>query len=117
MQNLSLAWVTRFTAGFGPTGNIPAPAGRGAPAPYPVIVGGLGTGDFNAGGSPRLGGGILMVNGILYMSAPTMPGPSTRVMARSFGNITGKRAAARTPETAAWACGTTTYTWKFTTTI
>jgi alcohol dehydrogenase (cytochrome c) len=68
--NLSLAWVTRFTAGFGPTGNIPAPAGRGAAAPYPVIVGGLGTGEFNAGGSPRLGGGILMVNGILYMSSP-----------------------------------------------
>src|SRR5690242_18604624 len=70
VRNLSLAWVTRFTAGTGPTGNIPAPAGRGAPAPYPVIVGGLGTGEFNTGGSPRLGGGILMVNGILYMSAP-----------------------------------------------
>ncbi len=51
-------------------GNIPASTGRGSAGPYPVNIGGLGSGDFNNGGNPRLGGGILMVNGILYMSAP-----------------------------------------------
>ena len=35
VRNLSLAWVTRFIAGSGPTGSIPAPTGRGAPVPYP----------------------------------------------------------------------------------
>lgn len=70
VRNLSLAWVTRFFAGSGPDGNIPLPFGRGATPAYPVIVGGLGTGNLNAGGSQRIGGGILMVNGVLYMSAP-----------------------------------------------
>src|SRR3954465_9592759 len=70
VKGLSLAWVTRFTAGSGPNGNIVAGGGRGAPAPYPVNVGGLGAGDLNAGGNPRLGGGILVVDGVLYMSAP-----------------------------------------------
>jgi alcohol dehydrogenase (cytochrome c) len=70
VKDLSLAWVTRFIGGSGPNGNIPAGGGRGGPAPHPVNVGGLGTGDLNTGGNPRLGGGILMVDGVLYMSAP-----------------------------------------------
>src|SRR5437763_10457736 len=70
VKNLSLAWVSRFIAGSGPDGNIPSPVGRDATGAYPVIVGGLGAGDLNAGGSQRIGGGILMVNGILYMSSP-----------------------------------------------
>jgi alcohol dehydrogenase (cytochrome c) len=70
VKNLSLAWVTRFTAGSGPKGNIPAAGGRGSAGPYPINIGGLGSGELNNGGNPHLGGGILMVNGILYMSAP-----------------------------------------------
>src|SRR4051812_28945136 len=61
VKNLSLAWVTRFTAGSGPKGNIPAAGGRGSAGPYPVNIGGLGTGELNNGGNPHLGGGILMV--------------------------------------------------------
>jgi alcohol dehydrogenase (cytochrome c) len=76
VKNLSLAWVTRFTAGCGPNGTGGAPAGggfggRGGGQPAaPVIVGGLGTGDLNTCGGARLGGGILMVDGVLYLSAP-----------------------------------------------
>ncbi len=71
VKNLSLAWVTRFAAGSGPNGNGQGGGGgRGGGAGAPIIVGGLGKGDLNAGGAPRLGGGILMVDGILYMSSP-----------------------------------------------
>src|ERR1700722_18704126 len=72
VKHLSLAWVTRFTAGSGPTGAAQGGAGGGGfggrgggGAPAPIIVGGLGKGDLNGGGPPRLGGGILMVDGIL----------------------------------------------------
>src|SRR5215472_1652888 len=76
VKNLSLAWVTRFVAGSGPTGAAPAGGGGfgggrgGGGVPVPTIVGGFGNGDLNTGGAPRLGGGILMVDGILYLSAP-----------------------------------------------
>jgi alcohol dehydrogenase (cytochrome c) len=76
VKSLSLAWVTRFTAGTGSGGTAPGGGGggfggRGGGAPAaPIIVGGFGKGDLNAGGAPRMGGGILMVDGILYMSAP-----------------------------------------------
>src|SRR3954447_10583804 len=70
VKGLSLAWVTRLTAGSGPDGNIPLPTGRGGAGAYPIVIGGLGTGELNAGGSPRFGGGILMVNGVLYTSGP-----------------------------------------------
>jgi alcohol dehydrogenase (cytochrome c) len=78
VKNLSLSWVTRFSAGCGPTGGNPAQEGGGGGAggrgggvtPASVIVSGLGTGDLNQCGAPRLGGGILMVDGIIYMSAP-----------------------------------------------
>ena len=69
VKHLSLAWVTRFTAGSGPNGG--GGGGRaGGGSSAPIIVGGLGQGDLNSGGPARLGGGILMVDGILYMSVP-----------------------------------------------
>src|SRR5579883_3343035 len=76
VKNLSLSWVTRFTTGCGPTGmggggNGPVGFGRGGGgAPAPIIAGGFGSGDLNTCGAPRLGGGILMVDGIIYMSSP-----------------------------------------------
>src|SRR5215831_5203661 len=73
VKNLSLSWVTRFSAGCGPTGGNPAQEGGGGGAggrgggvtPAAVVVSGLGTGDLNQCGAPRLGGGILMVDGII----------------------------------------------------
>jgi alcohol dehydrogenase (cytochrome c) len=79
VRNLSLAWVTRFTTACGPTGTLSGAGGdaggfggfgRGAVAPAPIIVGGFGKGDLNNCGGARLGGGILMVDGIIYMSSP-----------------------------------------------
>jgi alcohol dehydrogenase (cytochrome c) len=75
VKDLSLSWVTRFTTGCGPTGAGGAGGGggfggRGGGAPAPIIAGGLGTGDLNTCGGGRLGGGILMVDGVIYMSAP-----------------------------------------------
>jgi alcohol dehydrogenase (cytochrome c) len=79
VKNLSLKWIsTGITTGCGPTGTPPAGAaqaggfGRGGPVgpPAPIIVGGFGTGELNTCGPARLGGGILVVNGIIYASAP-----------------------------------------------
>ena len=72
VKNLSLAWVSRFTTGCGPTGadGGGGGGGRGTGAPAPIQVGGLGKGDLNSCGGPRLGGGILMHNGVIYMSSP-----------------------------------------------
>jgi alcohol dehydrogenase (cytochrome c) len=74
VNNLSLAWVTRFATGCGPTGSSGSGGGfggRGGGEPAaPVVVGGLGNGDLNTCGGARLGGGILMVDGVLYMSSP-----------------------------------------------
>jgi len=74
VKNLALAWVARLTAG---TGAGPAPGGGGgqgggppAPAGPPMIVGGVGTGEFAAGGAPNVKGTILMVDGVLYVTAP-----------------------------------------------
>jgi alcohol dehydrogenase (cytochrome c) len=75
VKDLSLSWVTRFTTGCGPTGSGGPGGGggfggRGAVAPAPINVGGLGTGDLNTCGGGRLGGGILVVDGVIYMSSP-----------------------------------------------
>ena len=76
VKNLSLSWVARFTTGCGPTGAGDAGGGGGfggrggGGAPAPIIVGGLGKGDLNTCGGARLGGGILMVDGVIYMSSP-----------------------------------------------
>jgi alcohol dehydrogenase (cytochrome c) len=77
VNRLSLAWVTRFATACGPTGagNTGGGGGgfggRGGGEPAaPIVVGGLGKGDLNTCGAPRLGGGILMVDGVIYMSSP-----------------------------------------------
>ncbi len=69
VRDLSLAWVQRFTAGSGPDGFGSATTGF-AGGGRGMIVGGLGTGDLNPGGPAHIGGGILMVDGVLYMTSP-----------------------------------------------
>ena len=74
VNRLSLAWVSRFATACGPTGTANTGGGGGfggrggGEAAAPIIVGGLGKGDLNTCGAPRLGGGILMVDGVIYMS-------------------------------------------------
>ena len=80
VKQLSLAWVSRgFTEGTGPTGRstvVPGPGGggggggRGGPGAYPLVVSGLGSGEFNAGGPAAIRGSILMVDGVLYPTSP-----------------------------------------------
>src|SRR5256885_2143558 len=69
VRHLSLAWVSRLTAGAG--------GGEGgffAPPPPPTVTGGVAENPVNipgsTSGSPRLSGSILQVNGILYISSP-----------------------------------------------
>jgi alcohol dehydrogenase (cytochrome c) len=81
VKNLSLKWLTSLTTGCGATGTAPVAAGGGGrgggfgrgggggPA-APINVGGLGTGDANTCGPARLGGGILVVDGVIYASTP-----------------------------------------------
>jgi alcohol dehydrogenase (cytochrome c) len=78
VKNLSLKWMSNgITTGCGATGaqaggadsGFGGRAGAGG-APAPIIVGGLGTGDVNHCGPARLGGGILVVDGMIYASAP-----------------------------------------------
>ncbi len=82
VKNLSLEWMqSGILSGCGPTGKPPATpgaggfgggGGRGGPvgAPAPIIVEGFGTGEANNCGPARFGGGILVVNGIIYASSP-----------------------------------------------
>lgn len=69
VRHLTLAWVSRLTAGAGGGGG-----GFFAPAGAQVITGGVTDTPVNlpgsSSGSPRLAGSILQVNGILYVSAP-----------------------------------------------
>jgi alcohol dehydrogenase (cytochrome c) len=69
VNKLTLAWVARLTAA---TGAGPDPAERAdiALTGPPTIVGGVGTGEFAAAGAPTIKGSILMVNGVLYVTAP-----------------------------------------------
>ena len=74
VKNLSLSWNTRFTTGCGATGADSGGGGGGGrfgggPS-APIIVGGFGKGDLNNCAGARLGGGILMVDGVIYMSSP-----------------------------------------------
>jgi len=70
VRHLTLAWVRRLTAGpgsgeggfFGPPPGPPAITG--GVAEEPVTMPG------STGGSPRLSGSILQVNGILYVTSP-----------------------------------------------
>jgi alcohol dehydrogenase (cytochrome c) len=63
VKGLTLAWVSRVTAGPG------APGGGFGGARAPVIVGGEGTGDFPSGAA-NIKGSVLQVGGTLYFSAP-----------------------------------------------
>ena len=69
VRHLSLAWVSRLTAGAG--------GGEGGffgPPATPPITGGVAENPVNipgsTSGSPRLSGSILQVNGILYVTSP-----------------------------------------------
>ena len=67
VKNLSLAWMSRLTAGPGNT----APGGRragGGRGPN-IIIGGEGTGDFAAGGG-SIKASVLQVDGTLYFTMP-----------------------------------------------
>ena len=67
VKNLSLAWMSRLTAGPGNT----APGGRragGGRGPN-MIIGGEGTGDFAAGGG-SIKASVLQVDGTLYFTMP-----------------------------------------------
>jgi alcohol dehydrogenase (cytochrome c) len=64
VRSLTLGWVARLTAGSGAGPD----AGRGD-GPR-MIVGGRGTGEFAAGGAANIKGSILMVNDVLYVTAP-----------------------------------------------
>ena len=76
VKNLSLSWVSRLTTGCGSTGVNNTGFGGGfggrggGQAAAPVIVGGLGNGDLNTCGGARVSAGILMVDGVIYVSAP-----------------------------------------------
>jgi len=70
VKNLSLSWITHLAAGPGNAGGGGFGFGA-APAGPPTIIGGeAAEAVATAGGAPRIGGVILQVNGILYISAP-----------------------------------------------
>ena len=69
VKNLTLAWMTRVTAGAGNAGGGFGGRGRGGFGGQPVIVGGEGTGDFAAGGG-SIKSSALMVDGTLYFTMP-----------------------------------------------
>jgi alcohol dehydrogenase (cytochrome c) len=63
VKNLTLSWFHKITPGSGTGGG-----GRGGGAG--MIVGGEGTGEFNAGGGETIKGSVLMVDGTIYISTP-----------------------------------------------
>jgi len=71
IKHLTLAWSTRVTAGL-PNSSGAGRGGFGGPAAAPTIIGGEGTGELNeaSGRSNRIVGAVLMVDGVLYASAP-----------------------------------------------
>ena len=70
VKNLTLAWVSRLTAGSADSGESRRGGGRGGGGGAPTIVGGKGTGEFGGGGAPTVKGAILMVGNVLYVTAP-----------------------------------------------
>jgi alcohol dehydrogenase (cytochrome c) len=66
VTRLTLAWTVRLGAGS-PTATVARTPGGGT---APMIVGGVGTGEFGAGSGVTLKGSILNVNDILYVTAP-----------------------------------------------
>src|SRR3954470_24400174 len=63
VKNLTLAWVSKITAGQTGGGGGGGRGGFGGGGGAPVIVGGEGTGDFPAGGAANIKGAILAVDG------------------------------------------------------
>jgi alcohol dehydrogenase (cytochrome c) len=73
VKGLGLAWTARLTAGAPATPGRFGGFGRFGGGGASVIVGGEGTGEFgNAGdfGGTQVKGTVLMVNGVLYVTAP-----------------------------------------------
>src|SRR5690242_1878437 len=67
VTHLTLAWMTRVTAGAGEQGGGFGRFRRGGGAAAGVIIGGEGTGDFVAGGG-TIKASMLEVDGILYFT-------------------------------------------------
>ena len=70
VKHLSLAWVSKVTAGAGNTGGGGRGGFGGGGGGGAVIVGGEGTGDLVAGGGASIRASILQAKGVLYLSAP-----------------------------------------------
>jgi alcohol dehydrogenase (cytochrome c) len=66
VKRLGLAWASRLAAGPGPA--VPPQAPPFGPKPSEVVVGGVGDNDFV--GATVVKGGVLAVNGVLYVTAP-----------------------------------------------
>jgi len=66
VKRLGLAWTSRLVAGPGPA--VPPPPPAFGPKPSETIVGGVGENDFV--GATAVKGGVLAVNGVLYVTAP-----------------------------------------------
>jgi len=64
VKNLTLRWAAKLTAGPGAQG------GPGQPGARNLVVGGEGTGDIVVAGQTTIKGAVLMVNGVLYVTAP-----------------------------------------------
>jgi alcohol dehydrogenase (cytochrome c) len=69
VKHLSLAWVARLTQGSG-AGAVGGRGGAAAAGGTRLIVGGEGTGELATGGPPNVKGSILMVDDVLYVTAP-----------------------------------------------
>jgi alcohol dehydrogenase (cytochrome c) len=81
VKGLSLAWVAPLTAGVGSTGTAGGGGGfgggrggfgggRGGGGGAPMIVGGVGTGEFTTSSTANVKGAILKVGDVLYVTAP-----------------------------------------------
>jgi alcohol dehydrogenase (cytochrome c) len=70
VKNLTLAWVSRVTAGAGAGGGRGGGRGGAAPVGPQLIVGGVGDGSINMGNTANIRASVLEVDGILYLSAP-----------------------------------------------
>ena len=68
VKNLSLAWSIKMTPGMPQAGGFGRGRGPAGP-PVPLMVGGEGPGDINAGGG-TIKASILAVDGILYVTMP-----------------------------------------------
>ncbi len=69
VKSLTLGWTSRVTAGPGNTGG-PFGGRGGFGGGAPVIIGGEGSGEFGADATANVKGSILMVDAVLYVTAP-----------------------------------------------